>query len=136
MNEGTDGALSKRLPLSLIRVMNLKLLVLAIKPTQSYELPPRTTSSPWPGTALHSWELLAQCYVCVAGEYFWGEKSRIQSSSLSRYSADWFTEQEGTKQKTRQLSAVYPSSPTLLEMKLDRNQNISKSREFAVLKLI
>ena len=136
MNEGTDGALSKRLSLRLVRAVNLKLLVLAVNPTRSYELPPRTTGSPWPRTRLHSWELLAQCYVPAPREHFWGEKSRIQSSSFSRYLADWYTEQEGTKQKTRQLSAVHPSSPTLLEMKLDRNQNVSRSREFAVLKFI
>lgn len=96
----------------------------------------RTTGSPWPSTPLDSWELLVQHYVAPPREHFWGEKSRIESSSLPRYSADWYAEQEGTEQKTRQLSAVQPSSPTLLEMKLDRNQNVSKSREFAVLKFI
>jgi len=110
--------------------------VLAFNPAQSYEVPPWTTGSPWPGTPWYSWELLAQHYMSAPREHFWGEKSRIQSSSLSRYSAAWYTEQEGTKQKTRQLSAVDPSSPALSGMKLDRKQNVSKSREFAVLKFI
>lgn len=56
--------------------------------------------------------------------------------ALSRYSADRHREQEGTEQKTRQLSAVHLSSPTLLEMKLGGKQNVSKLREFAVLKFI
>lgn len=127
----TAGALSKRLSPRHVRAVNLKLLVVPANPAQFHERPQRdtgwdlcTAGSFWPSTT------------CLPGEHSWGQRARIQRSSLSRYSADRHIEQEGTEQKTRQLSAVHLGSPTLLEMKLGGKQNVSKLREFAVLKFI